>query len=143
MKILAGSILLLLTACLPLSAPFHLHPVGGSASPAPIPCRFKIHFGWQTATITAELGDGERYSADFGTRPDPPDREMAPLWDQVFGAGYFNSRVLGSPQHFRAVAHNAQNQELRIELHRIPGDNHGGLEGVAIDSRRQVYKAGY
>lgn len=143
MRILVALSLLLCTACLPISAPFHIYPIGEAASSSPIPCRFKIHFGWQSATIIATLPRGETFSAAFDIHVAPPDREMAPFWDKVFGAGYFNAKVLGSRQHFRIALRSAQGQEMQMELHGIPGDHRGGLEGVAVDGKHQLYKAGY
>lgn len=142
MRILTLFSLLLCTACLPISASFHIYPIGGTQT-EPIPCRFKIHFGWQTATLTATLPDGESFSGSTSTHTNPPDREMAPLWDQIFGNGFFNSRVLGSPGHFRVVLKGSQGHDLKMEIHAIPGDHHGGFEGVALDNENRLYKAGY
>jgi len=136
--------LLFLTGCFPVSAPFHIYPIREAGSGSPIPCRFRIHFGWQNATISAFLPDGETYASVISTtRSDPPNRDLAPLWDKVFGAGYFNAKVLGSPQHFRTTLKNEQGRELRMELHRMPGDPNNGFEGVAIDGDNLIYKAGY
>jgi hypothetical protein len=143
LRSLAVPSMLLFTGCFPISAPFHLYPINTSAQQAPILCRFKIHFGWQSATITATLPDSDIYSGSFALATAIPDRELAPYWDQVFGSGYFNAKVLGSPRHFRTTLKNKQGVELSIEMHQIPGDNRGGMEGVAIDSNKRVYKAGY
>ncbi len=86
--------LLLCSACLPISAPFHLYPINSPASSEPIPCRLRLHFGWQTITITATLPNGGVFSGSFPTNITPPNRELAPEWDQVFGAGFFNAKVL-------------------------------------------------
>lgn len=143
LRLLALLTILSCTGCLPFSAPFHLYPITAAAQASPVLCRFKIHFGWQTATITATLPDGGLYSGSFPLSTGIPDRELAAYWDQVFGAGYFNSKVLGSPRHFRSTLRNGQGAELTLELHQIPGDNHGGMEGVAISNNKDLYKAGY
>jgi len=83
------------------------------------------------------------YSGSFALNTAIPDRELAPYWDQIFGSGYFNAKVLGSPRHFRTVIKNKQGAELILEMHQIPGDNRGGMEGVAINSNKDIYKAGY
>ncbi|GLH69401.1 hypothetical protein GETHPA_09340 [Geothrix rubra] len=140
---LAALALLSLAGCFPISAPFHLYPISAAPPQPPVLCRFKIHFGWQSATITATLPGGDLYSGSFALHTAIPDRELAPYWDQVFGSGYFNAKVLGSPRHFRTVLKNDQGAELVLEMHQIPGDNHGGMEGVAIDSHKGIYKAGY
>ena len=129
--------------CLPMSAPFHLYPINSSPQKPPVLCRVKIHFGWQTATITAALTDRDMYSGSFPLTSATPNRELAPYWDQVFGSGYFNAKVLGTPRHFRAGLKNSEGAEIILEMHQIPGDSHGGMEGVAIDTNKTIYKAGY
>ena len=132
------------TACFPVSAPFHLYPLSSATPSEPIPCRLKLHFGWQTMSITATLPTGGVFSGSFPTNIAPPNsRDLAPYWDQVFGAGYFNAKVLGSPKYIRTTLKNEQGDELLLEMHAIPGDTKGGLEGVAVDSRKVIYKAGY
>lgn len=143
LRSLAVPIMLLCTGCLPMTAPFHLYPINASPQQEPVLCRFKIHFGWQSATITAILPGNELYSGSFALNTAIPDRELAPYWDQVFGPGYFNAKVLGSPRHFRTILKNRQGMELNLEMHQIPGDNRGGMEGIAIDSNKRIYKAGY
>ena len=143
LRSLAVPSMLLCTGCLPIAAPFHLYPIDASPQQAPVLCRFKIHFGWQSATITATLSDGDLYSGSFPLNTAVPNRELASYWDQVFGSGYFNAKVLGSPRHFRATLKNKQGVELSLEMHQIPGDDHGGMEGIAIDSNKRIYKAGY
>ena len=136
--------LILSTACFPVSAPFHLYPISSATASEPIPCRLKLHFGWQTITITATLPTGGVFSGSFPTNIAPPNsRDLAPYWDHVFGSGFFNAKVLGSPKHFRTALKNEQGDELLLEMHAIPGDTRGGMEGVAVDSRKVIYKAGY
>lgn len=143
LRLLAIPSVLLLTGCIPVTAPFHLYPINASPQQAPVLCRLKVHFGWQSATITAALPDGDSYSGSFRLNTAIPDRALSPYWDQVFGSGYFNAKVLGSPRHFRTTLKNQQGVELSLELHQIPGDNRGGMEGIAIDSNKHLYKAGY
>ncbi len=129
--------------CFPFSAPFHLYPLGAGGSPDPVPCRFKIHFGWRTATLTATLPGGEVFTGSFPLDTRAPDRTLAPQWDQVFGAGYFQAKVLGSARHLRVTLASHRGGTLILELHAIPGDPHGGMEGVAVDAGQGLYKAGY
>jgi hypothetical protein len=142
-QILGAFPLLLVTACFPISAPFHLYPINFAAPADPILCKLKLHFGWQTITITATLPTGGVFSGSFPTNITPPNRDLAPYWDQVFGLGFFNAKVLGSPKHFRTTLKNQQGDELQLEMHGIPADTRGGMEGVAIDSNKGIYKAGY
>ena len=143
-QILGALSLLLLTACLPVSGPFNLYPINSTTLTQPIPCKLKLHFGWQTITITATLPTGGVYSGSFPTNATAPNRDLASYWDQVFGSGYFNAKVLGSPKHVRATLQNGQGDKLQLEMHSIPGDTKGGgMEGVAVDSNKDLYKAGY
>jgi hypothetical protein len=142
-RLIAVLSLLLFTGCFPVSGSFHLYPMNASPRQAPVLCRFKIHFGWQTATVTATLPGGDRYSGSFPLNSGVPDRELASHWDEIFGTGYFNAKVLGSPRHFRTTLKNDSGEAMRLELHQIPGDNRGGMEGVAIDGSNRLYKAGY
>jgi len=143
LRVLAVLAMVSCVGCLPVSAPFHLYPIHSTTQQSPVPCRLKIHFGWQSATITATLPDGDVYSGSFTLNPAIPDRELASYWDEVFGAGYFNAKVLGSPRHFRTTLRDGQGAELILEMHQIPGDNRGGMEGVAIGAHQSLYKAGY
>jgi hypothetical protein len=103
----------------------------------------KLHFGWQTISITAALPNGGVFSGSFPTNITPPNRDLAPEWDQVFGPGFFNAKVLGSAKHFRTALKNGTGEELLLEMHSIPGDTKGGMEGVAVDRHKGIYKAGY
>jgi hypothetical protein len=142
-RILVVVALLLCSACVPVSIPFNLYPINSTDSSLPILCRLRLHFGWQTMTITATLPNSGEFSGSSPTNPTPPNREFAPYWDQVFGPGYFNAKVLGSKNHIRTTLKNEQGDELQLEMHAIPGDPHGALEGVAIDSKKNIYKAGF
>lgn len=142
-RILAVLTLLLSCGCFPVSAPFHLYPINSPNSSQPIPCLLRLRFGWQTMTITATLPNGGVFSGSFPTNITPPDRALATYWDQVFGSGYFNAKVLGSPKHFRTSLKNNLGDELLLEMHAIPGDATGGMEGVAVDGKKGIYKAGY
>lgn len=143
MRSLTVVCLLLCTGCFPISAPFHIYPVNQAPGAFPISCRFKLHFGWQSATVTVTMPNGDIYSGSLNSSSPRPDNAMAASWDQVFGNGYFTAKVLGSQRHMRFLLHNLQGDELRMELHTIPGDNQGGMEGVALDHNNHLYKAGY
>lgn len=139
-------LLLLGTGCLPVSAPFHLHPLAEARPEAQaIPCQLQLHFGWQNATLVAKLPDGEQCRGEFPVMsPGPaPDRSLAPTWDRVYGAGFFNAQVLGSAGHTRVFLRGDRGRTLQVEFHKKPGDPHGGLEGIALDAEGSVYKLGY
>jgi len=143
---LAGAVLALLLspACLPVSAPFHLYAMDPAAPQQPLPASIRIHFGWQTMTLTATLPDGNTYRGSIPTTFGPPsERTLAAGWDRVYGPGYFNAKVLGSPKHCRATLTSSAGATLLLELHAIPGDTKGGVEGVAQDAEGRLYKAGH
>ena len=137
------ALLLLSTGCLPFSAPFHIYDVSAAGPTSPIPCRVKVHFGWQSASITARPPEGEVFTATFAMNPEPPDRSMAALWDRIYGGGYFEAKVLGSRQHFRVTLKGDQGHELQMEVHQPPGLDRSGVEGVAVGSGGRLYKVGY
>ena len=147
MRIASILLLCFCTGCFPLSAPFHLHVITEEKGPInPIPCKFKVHFGWQTASIVATLNTGEVCQGQFNlvsSAAAPLDREMAPLWDKVFGQGFYNAQVLGSAGHLRLVLLGNRGTEIRLEFHKMAGDKNGGMEGVAVDKAGQLYKMGY
>lgn len=146
MRTLALLMLLLCSGCLPMSAPFHLHPVvDGGADPSPIPCRAKLHFGWQTHSFVATLPSGEvcrgQCKAPIG-HVTSPDRDMAPLWDKVYGPHFFNAHVMGSRGHQRVVLKGERGSTVRLEFHQVPGQEEGRVQGVAIDQAQRLYKIG-
>jgi len=68
---------------------------------------------------------------------------MAPLWDKVYGQGFFNAQVLGSAGHSRVNLVGDRGTKIRLEFHKKAGDQHGAMDGVAVDKAGQIYKMGY
>ena len=140
----AFSLLLICSACLPFSGPIHFHPVGTAPAVAPIPARFKVHGGWQTATIIATLPGGGAYEGSFRVGTPPPGREMAHAWDCVFGPGYFDAKVLGSAQHARVTLVGPEGKHLQAEFHSLVSHPSGlsVSEGVLTDALGRIFKMG-
>jgi hypothetical protein len=146
-SVLALVLLLVSSACFPLipvgpfSTDLHFHPVDGGA---PLPGRINVHFGWQSATVVVTLPDGGAFQGEFDVKAPAPDREMAPAWDRVFGQGYFDAKVLGSPQHVRVALKGPEGREMKAEFHSLRRPE-GGVsisEGVAVDAQGRVFKMG-
>jgi hypothetical protein len=69
---------------------------------------------------------------------------MASTWDRVFGQGYFDAKVLGSPQHVRVALKGPEGREMKAEFHSLTRPK-GGVsisEGVAVDAQGRVFKMG-
>ncbi len=141
MRLVGPALLLCTSGCLPFGASFHLHRLEGADS-SPIPCHVRVHFGWQKATLTALPGGREVFTGSYPMVPTPPDRAMAPLWDRIYGTGYFTAKVLGSPQHVRVTLMAEGGRSIQMEVHHPPGSDRGGLEGVAVGPDGELYKVG-
>lgn len=145
MRVYALLPLLLLAACVPTSVDLRLHPVVGSTpSPAPIPCKFRAQAGWRNATLVAILPEGETVSGTVSLvgKSSPPDHQLAGVWDQVYGTGYYNANVLGAHNHSRVVLKNEKGIEITVELFGGP-EKTDDSQGVAIAKNGQIYKLGY
>ncbi len=63
------------------------------------------------------------------------------VWDAVYGGGYYNANVLGTPLHVRSALTGSNGTLLNVELYRrdIPGQM-TEIRGVAEDNRGNIYK---
>src|SRR2546429_1110866 len=77
----------------------------------------------------------------------PADSEMAPLWDSVYGSGFYVAHVLGTRLYARASLAGKTGGLLKGEFYRP--EDHGDSEavstagpgrGVAEDGKRKGYK---
>jgi hypothetical protein len=66
---------------------------------------------------------------------------MSPVWDAVYGPGFFVSRVLGARLYVRTVATGNRSTVLNVEMYRPDIQmNLSTIKGVAQDNRGNVYK---
>jgi hypothetical protein len=69
---------------------------------------------------------------------------MAPIWDTVYGQGFYVSHVLGSKLFARADVSGCSGTVLQMEMYRSLGgpDENTALDirGIAKDNKENIYK---
>ncbi|HWZ99816.1 MAG TPA: hypothetical protein VN025_18810 [Candidatus Dormibacteraeota bacterium] len=78
----------------------------------------------------------------------PTDNEMVPLWDSIYGNGFYVAHVLGSKFYARASLTGANGDSLKVEFYRPEEKDSQGnvnalrasIKGVAKDDKGNVYK---
>ena len=75
------------------------------------------------------------------------DSDMAPLWDSVYGSGFYVAHVLGTRLYARASLAGKTGDSLKVEFYRPEGGGNseavpiqGSVRGVAKDGKGNVYK---
>ena len=122
---------------------FHLYPVAGPLSENRTP---PVIIGSGSARFPGGVQsivfpDGERFSGKLATRApgDPDDRELVPVWDSVYGNGYYAANVLGVTRWRGAATFTGSNgTSLKLEEIRDRRDNI--VIGIAKDSKGNVLK---
>jgi len=71
----------------------------------------------------------------------PPAADMPAIWDQIYGAGFYVSHVLGTTWHGQAVVTGSQGTVLTVEFYRP--DAIPQVQGVAKDNKGDVYKLAF
>lgn len=90
----------------------------------------------------------KRPNTSTTTPPSPPtDNEMAPLWDSIYGNGFYVAHVLGMRLYGRGSLTGNGGSTLKVEFYRPQeGDGSAGnsgagsVKGVAKDDQGNVYK---
>ena len=139
----------LLSGC---AATARLYPVSvaGAAPGPPEVIVGRITGKISTGTLTFKLSDGEVCKGDWAmvksaqaTGATAPD-EMAPVWDAVYGQGFYTAHVLGARMYARGQAKGDRGTVLDVELYRptdVPNDaGAAGTKGVAKDGNGNIYK---
>lgn len=149
-------VLFLLLGC---SAPLRFYPVQGTlASRNPVPVlsgKLTVHAS-RSGDITVVMTDGEvckgrwqlvrpQQSSAGATASVPPETSaMSPLWDQIYGPGYYVAHVLGSNRYLHAVVTGNKGTVFQVELFAPAGEpEHTGnpdVKGVAKDNKDNLYK---
>jgi hypothetical protein len=68
---------------------------------------------------------------------------MSPVWDSIYGPGFYVSRVLGARYYAQAVISGNRGTVLNVEMYRPvggPDNDIGVIKGVAKDNKDNVYK---
>ena len=128
----------------------HLYPVQGPLSAqSPLPVfSTKLSGTINPRTISATLSNGEICKGNWivipqarvqkGSDAATTINDLAPIWDTVYGTGYYVSHALGSKYYDRAVATGNKGTVLTMELYVDSGD--GDMKGVAKDNHENIYK---
>jgi hypothetical protein len=77
----------------------------------------------------------------------PSDAEMAPLWDSIYGNGFYVAHVLGTRLYGRGSLKASNGDTLKVEFYRPEEKNstdpnviRGSIKGVGKDDKGNVFK---
>jgi hypothetical protein len=132
-----------------------LYPVQGplAAQTTPPVYTAKMTGAFNSGNMSVTLAGGEvckgawglvsRAPTDAGTVPAAAASSVdwPKVWDAVYGSGYYNANVLGTPLHVRSTLTGSNGTVLDVELYRrdVPGQL-TEIHGVAQDNRGNIYK---
>jgi hypothetical protein len=129
-----------------------LYPVQGpAAAQAPPPVMTAKFSGTNSGKFTLVQAHGESFQGQWAfvipsfvsakTPQDPaaylPQPNLAFAWDAVYGQGYFLAQVIGTRIR-RVVATGDHGTVIQVEC--LFADIHAGFNGVAFDSKGNLYK---
>src|ERR1017187_4437728 len=129
-----------------------LYPVQGTAgAQAPPPVMKATFHGTTSGNFSLVQANGETFQGkwaaltpSFASNKTPenpasylPQPNLASAWDTVYGQGYFLAQVLGT-RIMQVVATGDKGTVIQVE--RLYGDPRAGFNGVAVDSKGNVYK---
>ena len=137
-----------------------LYPVQGPlAAQTPLPViTVKANGAFNSGHISVVLAGGEvckgewsvvpsvPAAGDAGSATTPATSGTASLWDTVYGPGFYQARVLGTPLYVRATPTCSQGTGLTVEMYRSVNGNGNGngnvnaIKGVAQDNKGNIYK---
>jgi hypothetical protein len=139
--------------CATLTGRFY--PVQGplaAQTPAPVLiAKIKGHF--TPGDIFVTMPDGEVCKGRWtivkpaqlpkgATTANAPTNAMQPVWDSIYGPGYYVSHVLGTRYYAQTAVTGNRGTTLNVEMVSQPGEREGSsnIKGVAKDSRDNIYK---
>src|SRR5262249_8230725 len=124
-----------------------LYPIKGPLAaqvPAPVlAARIALR---QNGEISLTLADGETATGRWveGTANPSLNREMAPIWDAIYGQGFYTSQVLRTQLYARATVSGNRGTVLNVEFFREVETHYRTtcfvLSGVAKDNNGNIYK---
>jgi hypothetical protein len=128
-----------------------LYPVAPANASAPVIVG-KIHGAFDAGTVSFSLPDGEVCKGRWtlvplpnSTGKDAPS-QLGPVWDQVYGPGYYLAHVVGTRLYARALAVGNRGTTFDIEFHQsatavTPNANTvASVKGVARDNSNNIFK---
>jgi len=132
-----------------------LYPVQGPLSaqtPAPVLIA-KISGTFTPGDIFVTMPDGEICKGRWtivkpaqvpkgAATASAPTNAMQPVWDSIYGPGYYVSHVLGTHYYAQTVVTGNRGTTMNVEMFSQPGEKDGSprIKGVAKDSRDNIYK---
>jgi len=129
-----------------------LYPVQGPLAAQAPPQVMKAAFhGSNSGSFSLVQASGEKFQAKWATvipsfinnkTPEIPasylpQPNLAFAWDTVYGQGYFLAQVLGTGIR-QVVATGDKGTVIQVET--LPASLHSGFNGVAVDSKGNIYK---
>jgi hypothetical protein len=119
----------------------------------------KLSSGWSSGSLVLTADQGEVFQGRWepikqpkkstaAPAAAPSDSEMVPLWDSIYGNGFYVAHVLGSKYYARGLLTGANGDSLKVEFYRPEErENQGNvnalrasIKGVAKDDKGNVYK---
>jgi hypothetical protein len=143
-RLFSLSLILVLAGCgfaIPFRSPVNLYPLQG-----PIADKKAVHVisGSEMATVFYDdyeftFPDGETFSGPDSKIParESGAKELASIWDSIYGPGFFVAHVLGAGYHGKAMLTGSKGTTLQVET---IAEIDGPLQGIAKDSHGNVYK---
>ncbi|MBZ5532215.1 MAG: hypothetical protein LAO20_12350 [Acidobacteriia bacterium] len=124
-----------------------LYPVKGPlAAQVPTPVFAAQIAIRENGDISLTLADGETARGHWAEVTSNPslNREMAPIWDAIYGQGFYMSNVRGSQLYARATVNGSKGTVLNVEFFRNIEQHYRTtcfvLSGVAKDNNGNTYK---
>lgn len=112
----------------------------------------KFQAALSSGSVSFTLTDGEvckgRWTLVQQTSANYAPSGIAPLWDQVYGSGYYLSHVVGTRFYGKAEARGNHGTTLDMEFYqsatsetpRLNANSVNSIIGVASDNRKNIYK---
>ncbi|HEY1265440.1 MAG TPA: hypothetical protein VGF06_18055 [Terriglobales bacterium] len=135
------------------------YPVQGPLSAqTPTPVLLGKVNGFESGTISVTTSEGEVCKGHWAIVPRAevpkgasaaalPANPMAPIWDSVYGPGYYVAHVLGARQYARATVKGSRGTTMDVEIYEA--DTHfetaslDAVKGVAKDNKDNIYKLAF
>ncbi|HXY76252.1 MAG TPA: hypothetical protein VEH54_05040 [Steroidobacteraceae bacterium] len=92
--------------------------------------------------MSVALPSGENCTGTWASVPqgDASFKDMAEVWDAVYGKGFFGSDVWGSDLLARGVLKGGSGTVINVEMFRPAGRRQSDFRGVAKDNKGNIYK---
>ena len=121
-----------------------LYPVSSSLTPTPTaPIYIKMTGAFTSGSVSLTLADGEVCKGKWKESTATSSNPMIPVWDSIYGNGYYVAHVLGTRLYAEAVLSGQRGTALTIQMYRRESgdkDEITPIRGVAKDNHGTAYK---